>query len=39
MTEFEELKLIESIVENSPAIIFRWIIQEGWPVEYVPASQ
>ena len=35
MTDIEELRLIESIVEKSPAIIFRWIIQEGWPVEYV----
>jgi PAS domain S-box-containing protein len=35
MTHIEELKLIESIVESSPAIIFRWIIQEGWPVEFV----
>jgi PAS domain S-box-containing protein len=35
MTDIEELKLIESIVESSPAIIFRWIIQEGWPVDFV----
>ena len=34
-SSIEELKLIEDIVERSPAIIFRWIIQEGWPVEYV----
>jgi PAS domain S-box-containing protein len=35
MSDIEHLRLIESIVEASPAIIFRWIIQEGWPVEYV----
>jgi len=35
MTDIEELKLIESIVESSPAIIFRWIIQEDWPVDFV----
>ena len=35
MSDIAHLKLIESIVERSPAIIFRWIIQEGWPVEYV----
>jgi len=35
MADIEELELIESIVESSPAIIFRWIIQEGWPVEFV----
>ena len=35
MSNIKELQLIESIVETSPAIIFRWIIQEGWPVEYV----
>lgn len=35
MSNMEELYLLESIVEASPAIIFRWIIQEGWPVEYV----
>jgi PAS domain S-box-containing protein len=35
MADIEELKLIESIVESSPAIIFRWIVQEGWPVEFV----
>jgi len=26
---------MESIIESSPAIVFRWIIQEDWPVEYV----
>ena len=35
MNNIEELQLIESIVEASPAIVFRWLIQEGWPVEYV----
>jgi PAS domain S-box-containing protein len=35
MSNLEELHLLESIVEASPAIIFRWIIEEGWPVEYV----
>lgn len=35
MSTFEHLLLVESIIEASPAIIFRWIIQESWPVEYV----
>jgi PAS domain S-box-containing protein len=35
MSGLEQLQLIESIVEASPAIVFRWVIQEGWPVEYV----
>jgi len=35
MTDIAELELIEFIVESSPAIIFRWVIQEGWPVEFV----
>ena len=35
MSSLEQLQLIESIVEASPAIVFRWIIREGWPVEYV----
>jgi PAS domain S-box-containing protein len=35
MSNLEQLQLIESIVEASPAIVFRWVIQEGWPVEYV----
>ena len=38
MSNLEELQLIRSIVEASPAIIFRWIIQEGWPVEYVSGN-
>ena len=33
MSNIKELQLIESIVETSPAIIFRWIVQEDWPVE------
>ena len=35
MSTLEQLQLIESIIEESPAIIFRWIIREDWPVEYV----
>ena len=35
MSSLEQLQLIESIVEASPAIVFRWIIREGWPVGYV----
>ncbi len=35
MSTIEELRLIESIVEASPAIIFRWTIREDWPVAYV----
>lgn len=36
MEQLETLKLVEAIVETSPAVIFRWKIQPGvWPVEYV----
>ena len=38
MNQIEEFKLIESIIENSPVIIFRWIIKENWPVEYVSGN-
>lgn len=35
MNRLEQLVLIESIIESSPVIVFRWIIRDDWPVEYV----
>jgi PAS domain S-box-containing protein len=35
MTDIEELEFIKPIIERSPAIIFRWTVTEGWPVEFV----
>jgi len=35
MSDAEELRLVLDILERSPAIVFRWVIEEGWPVEYV----
>ncbi len=31
----ESLRLANLIVENSPAVLFRWRVAEGWPVELV----
>lgn len=31
----ERLQLLESIVNRSPAMVFRWKVAEGWPVEFV----
>jgi two-component system cell cycle sensor histidine kinase/response regulator CckA len=31
----ESLRQANLVVENSPAILFRWKVSEGWPVEYV----
>jgi len=31
----EELRQANLIVENSPAVLFRWNMSEGWPVEFV----
>ncbi len=32
------LRVLEDIVSKSPAIGFRWRLEDGWPVEYVSAS-
>jgi diguanylate cyclase (GGDEF)-like protein/PAS domain S-box-containing protein len=32
---FKELRGLESIINRSPAMVFLWPIQEGWPVEFV----
>ncbi len=29
---------MESVIRRSPAVIFRWRVAEGWPVEYVSES-
>lgn len=34
----EDLQLATAVVENSPAILFRWRADAGWPVEYVSAN-
>ncbi|MGE4545278.1 MAG: PAS domain S-box protein [Pedobacter sp.] len=31
----KELRLASLVVENSPAVLFRWRVAEGWPVEMV----
>ncbi|GEL77624.1 sensor domain-containing diguanylate cyclase [Tenuibacillus multivorans] len=31
----DALQLANRLIENSPAVIFRWGIKEGWPIEYV----
>jgi PAS domain S-box-containing protein len=31
-------KTAELIIENSPSVLFRWKVEEGWPVEYVSAN-
>ncbi len=31
----ERLRLANTVVENSPAVLFRWRAAQGWPVEYV----
>jgi len=31
----EELRVAKMVVENSPTVIFRWLAELGWPVEYV----
>ncbi len=31
----ESLKLANLVVESSPAVLFRWKAEAGWPVEYV----
>jgi|GEM_PF-6742494 len=31
----KKLKDLESIINRSPAMVFLWPIQEGWPVEFV----
>ncbi|TFB22941.1 diguanylate cyclase [Filobacillus milosensis] len=31
----DELKLANRVIENSPAVIFRWQAKKGWPIDYV----
>ncbi|MEI6530868.1 MAG: PAS domain S-box protein [bacterium] len=31
----EELRIAKIVVENSPTVVFRWLAEPGWPVEYV----
>ena len=31
----EALKISNTIIEGSPAIVFRWKAENGWPIEYV----
>jgi PAS domain S-box-containing protein len=31
----EEVRLLEGIVNRSPAVVFRWRVADGWPVETV----
>ncbi len=31
----EVLKISHAIIEGSPAVVFRWRAEKGWPVEYV----
>lgn len=34
-SELASLRLLEHIVNLGPAVVFRWRIADGWPVEYV----
>lgn len=34
----ERTRLASLIVENSPTILIRWRIEEGWPVDYVSSN-
>jgi PAS domain S-box-containing protein len=34
----EQLRRANMVVENSPAVLFRWKAAEGWPVELVSAN-
>lgn len=31
----EALQLANRVIENSPAVIFRWSADQGWPIDYV----
>ncbi len=31
----EALKISNTIIEGSPAVVFRWKAEKGWPIEYV----
>jgi PAS domain S-box-containing protein len=31
----QEWEWVESVLRRSPAVVFRWRVAEGWPVEYV----
>ncbi|KAF0164165.1 MAG: hypothetical protein FD157_2530 [Rhodocyclaceae bacterium] len=37
-TAEEKLRLANAVIENSPAVLFRWRAAEGWPVEYVSSN-
>lgn len=34
----QKSKTAQLIIENSPSVLFRWKVQEGWPVEYVSSN-
>jgi PAS domain S-box-containing protein/putative nucleotidyltransferase with HDIG domain len=34
----ERLRLASAVIENSPAVLFRWRAATGWPVEYVSSN-
>jgi len=34
----QKSKTAELIIENSPSVLFRWKVEDGWPVEYVSAN-
>ena len=38
MDPAQEWNWLESVIRWSPAVIFRWRVDEGWPVEYVSDS-
>lgn len=34
----QKAKTAQLIIENSPSVLFRWKIEENWPVEYVSSN-
>ncbi len=34
----KRLKLLETVLDQSPAVVFVWRVEEGWPVEYVTGN-
>jgi PAS domain S-box-containing protein len=34
----ESLRLTNLVLENSPAVLFRWKAEEGWPIVYVSSN-
>ncbi|MEX1188643.1 MAG: PAS domain-containing protein [Bacteroidia bacterium] len=34
----QKAKTAQLIIENSPSILFRWKVEENWPVEYVSSN-